>query len=92
VHFPSRAAAASLVAGLLLLSMAVSPATAQQARTCGWHFLDEQPAPPTLTRLLDRMETLTARHQEAVDNLLRWYTACDHTAGTLLEYDVREPG
>ncbi|HSK20234.1 MAG TPA: hypothetical protein VK912_13860 [Longimicrobiales bacterium] len=73
----------------VLLAAAALPLQAQEAPTCGWHFLDGRASPPTLDQLLQRTEGLSARHQEAVAEIREWITACDHTAARRAAMSLR---
>ncbi|HSJ32251.1 MAG TPA: hypothetical protein VK933_12500 [Longimicrobiales bacterium] len=91
----SRAASPRLVGFLaptcavFLAAAAPLPLQAQDAPTCGWHFLDEQASPPTLDQLLQRTDGLSSRHQEAVAEIREWITACDHTAARRAAMSLR---
>ena len=78
-----------LAPSVVLIAVATLPLQAQDAPTCGWHFLDERASPPTLDELLQRSEGLSDRHEEAVAEIREWITACDHTAARRAAMSLR---
>jgi hypothetical protein len=72
----------------VLIAAASLPLQAQEAPTCGWHFLDGRASPPTLDQLLQRTEGLS-RHEEAVAEIREWITTCDHTAARRAAMSLR---